>query len=578
MADIVCCKNQDSSNDNQMIFEDFISKEATVSPEWKGPLTGKHYKAIFSVFVLVLGLALATNREVYQFFVPDEDGEMLTTSELLAYEPAHKTEQVPLAELWGIGNQKKAEALENYDDTLNDAELADSDDKLDEELVSLAKQNNEELPLPDDSQGKWITENIQKGDTIYSVFSDLNISASTLANIINEHKEYRNSINAVKVGENISFLLDLKGDLVVLIKPISQSEQLRFFKTDKSGVFAVKREKINSYTMDDSSITEALTLASRDPVKAEPQNLTAQNKELAPANANKDKKQEKPVVIAKKEEPKQKLSPIESRGRLVVVTINKGESFSSAANKAGITYSEINHIVRMFKGKVQFSKNISAGDSMRVLFTEARGKGKICAVELKLRHGGKLATYLNTQDGKYYDEKGLNSNRATFSRFPFRTKVKVTSNFNPYRRHPVLGIIRPHNGVDFGLPVGTIVTAPADGIVDKATFSRTAGYFLTIRHAGGLSTVYMHLSKLNVKPGQRVKQGTVIARSGNTGISTGPHLHYEVRINGRPVNPLKVSLDSRHFEVNNQSRKQFAASVQRYKKELHENKLLTAKK
>ncbi len=571
MADIICCKNQDSSNDNQMIFEDFISKEAIVSPGWKGPLTGKHYKAIFSVFVLALTLAFATNREVYQYFIPDEDGESLSTSELLAYEPAHKTEQLPLSEVWGITNQKKTEVLENYDDGLNEAELADSDDKLDEELVTLAKQNNEVMAPLDDSQGKWITENIQKGDTIYSVFSDLNLNVSTLANIIKEHKQYRNSINTVKIGENISFLLDVKGDLVVLIKPISQSEQLRFYKTDKSGLFAVKREKLNSYTMDDSTINEALTLAMREPAKSVQSDTD--NKTLIA-----DKKEDKPLVVAKNEEPEKKLSPIQSRGRLVVVTINKGESFSSAANRAGITYSEINHIVRMFKGKVQFSKNINPGDSMRVLFTEARGKGKICAVELKLKRGGKLATYLNTQDGKYYDEKGLNSNRATFSRFPFRTKVRVTSNFNPHRRHPVLGTVRPHNGVDFGLPVGTLITAPADGIVDKATFSRTAGYWLTVRHAGGVSTVYMHLSKLNVRPGQRIKQGTVIARSGNTGISTGPHLHYEVRIHGRPVNPLKVSLDNKHFEVNNKSRKQFAASVKRYKKELHENKLLTAKK
>ncbi|WP_373604446.1 M23 family metallopeptidase [Succinivibrio dextrinosolvens] len=119
-----------------------------------------------------------------------------------------------------------------------------------------------------------------------------------------------------------------------------------------------------------------------------------------------------------------------------------------------------------------------------------------------------------------------------------------------------------------------MITAPADGIVDKATFSRSAGYWLTIRHSGGLSTVYMHLSKISVKPGQRIKQGTVIARSGNTGLSTGPHLHYEIRVNGRAVNPLRINLDNRNYNINSKARKAFAASVQRYKKELHQSNLI----
>ena len=101
-----------------------------------------------------------------------------------------------------------------------------------------------------------------------------------------------------------------------------------------------------------------------------------------------------------------KLSARESRGRLVLVNIERGETFSTAANKAGISYTEINQILQMFKGRIQFSKNIRPGDSMRVLFTDSKGKGKISAVEFSLR-GRKVSSFLNKKDGKYYDESGV---------------------------------------------------------------------------------------------------------------------------------------------------------------------------
>ena len=112
------------------------------------------------------------------------------------------------------------------------------------------------------------------------------------------------------------------------------------------------------------------------------------------------------------------------------------------------------------------------------------------------------------------------------------------------------------------------------GVVEKATFTRSTGYYIVVRHSNGLSTVYMHLSKLLVSPGQRVNAGSVIARSGNTGLSTGPHLHYEVRLNGRAVNPLRVNLDSRSVEINSKERKAFANNVERHKRELHQNSLM----
>jgi murein DD-endopeptidase MepM/ murein hydrolase activator NlpD len=113
----------------------------------------------------------------------------------------------------------------------------------------------------------------------------------------------------------------------------------------------------------------------------------------------------------------------------------------------------------------------------------------------------------------------------------------MTSGFG-MRYHPILHITRLHAGVDFGAPIGTTIHAAADGVVIATRQMRSAGNVVMIDHGGGLSTVYMHCSRFLVAPGQRVSRGDPIAAVGNTGLSTGPHLHFEVRINGQPVNPL----------------------------------------
>ena len=550
--------NKDFWQDTRMISEDYVSKEAITNSSWKGPLSKGHYKAIFSTIALALSLAIATNQNLYKFSGFSTE-ETVPENEVIASSITAPDEEVPLAQAFGITTNKTKDQFENYDDTLNEAELADSDDQLDQEISALASKTDK---AEAGSVGaKWVTENVQKGDSISSLFEDLNIPAATLATIIDNNKPVAKNINSLKIGDKLSFLVDSKGELIVFIKPISDKEQLRFYKVDNTGKFDYTKEALNSYVMDDDAVSAAKALAAAPSAKTDTKVVASADKKAVPA------------VVAEQNDKKEVVSG-NKRGRLVVVTINKGETFSRAANKAGITYTEINRILQMFKGKIQFSRNIQAGDTMRVLFTDANGKGKICAVEFQMAKGGKVASYLNTADGKYYDEKGLNATHSSFSRFPFRTRVRVTSPFNPSRRHPVTGVTRPHNGVDFGLPVGTMVTAPADGIVDKAAFSRSAGYWVAIRHSGGLSTVYMHLSKISVKPGQRIKQGTVIARSGNTGLSTGPHLHYEIRVNGRAVNPLRINLDNRNYNINSKARKAFAASVQRYKKELHQSNLI----
>jgi len=113
----------------------------------------------------------------------------------------------------------------------------------------------------------------------------------------------------------------------------------------------------------------------------------------------------------------------------------------------------------------------------------------------------------------------------------------ITSGFG-MRYHPILHITRLHAGIDFGVHSGTSVHAAADGVVIAAQYSTSYGNMVIIDHGGGISTVYAHCSRLSVSAGEAVHRGQTIAASGATGLAAGPHLHWEVRVNGRPVNPI----------------------------------------
>jgi murein DD-endopeptidase MepM/ murein hydrolase activator NlpD len=115
----------------------------------------------------------------------------------------------------------------------------------------------------------------------------------------------------------------------------------------------------------------------------------------------------------------------------------------------------------------------------------------------------------------------------------------MTSGFG-YRRHPTLGGIRAHHGVDLAAPTGSPIVATSDGRVGKADWNGGYGLFVSLEHGGGVETRYGHMSRLNVVAGQKVRKGDVIGYVGSTGRSTGPHLHYEVRQDGRAVNPAPL--------------------------------------
>lgn len=435
-----------------------------------------------------------------------------------------------------VFTQGELGSMENYDeDDLSGALSLTDESALEQSLNELATQDGSNL-TPAMMQ-KWTAEEIQRGDTLSSIFSDMNIPYALLQSL-SQDPEAGDSIANIRPGNKLYFSFDANNNLIGFIKQIDSDEQWHFTRDDISKLaFSVKREPNGSHIVVIDSDGSARPL------------LDSQE---APA--------------------------YKKRGRLVVATINAGDSFSTAAHDAGLTYNEIRKITDLFKGRVQFTRHLQPGDTLRVLFSEDKGNGKINAIELKLKKVGTLAAYRNELDDNYYDERGYNSASSTFRRFPIDGKVVISSHFNPTRRHPVTGKVRPHNGTDFAVRVGTPIVSPADGVVEIAKYSRTAGYYIVIRHRGSYSTVYMHNSKLLVKQGDNVKIGQVIARSGNTGISTGPHLHYELRHNGRPVNAMRVTLPSNEdITIAKKNRQRFDSNVALFKKELYQDSLIAQK-
>lgn len=198
-----------------------------------------------------------------------------------------------------------------------------------------------------------------------------------------------------------------------------------------------------------------------------------------------------------------------------------------------------------------FASKARKGDRFSVLVEMERIKGSNAIYSAKLMgfdyQGKRLdVAAARYDDGRFYrlDGKSL---LPSFWRYPFEGhQYRISSPFDLHRLHPVTGRVSPHYGTDFAMPVGTVVEAPADGVVRRVVHgSRYAGNFIVIDHGDGYSTRYLHLSKIEVSPGEAVHQGEEIGLSGNTGRTTGPHLHYELRMNGRPVNAMKVALPTK---------------------------------
>ncbi len=226
------------------------------------------------------------------------------------------------------------------------------------------------------------------------------------------------------------------------------------------------------------------------------------------------------------------------------------DSLFMAGKRAGMTDNLIMQMVAIYGWDIDFVLDIRKGDSFTLIYEEKYKDGKkvadgpILAAEFNNRGHAIRAIRYAHQDGSidYYDADG-DAMRKAFLRTPVNF-TRISSRFNLKRKHPILNKIRAHKGVDYAAPTGTPIKATGDGVVLHA--GRKGGYGKTVilRHGGNYSTVYAHLHKYakGVRNGKRVKQGQVIGYVGKSGLATGPHLHYEFRINGVHRNPLTVDL------------------------------------
>ena len=235
-------------------------------------------------------------------------------------------------------------------------------------------------------------------------------------------------------------------------------------------------------------------------------------------------------------------------------------SFVNSLKKLGLDNRQIYQLTSALQWQVSLKQlkkdtKISILVSREYLEENRTGQGNVEAIHIMT--GGKGYYAIQAANGRYYNRQGETLGKG-FARYPLQRQARVSSPFNPRRLHPVTGRVAPHKGVDFSMPIGTPVIAPADGTVEKIAYQANgAGRYVVIRHSREYQTVYMHLSHPLVKAGQSVKKGERIALSGNTGRSTGPHLHYEFHINGRPVNPLTVKLPGGSSGMATAERKQF---------------------
>ena len=226
------------------------------------------------------------------------------------------------------------------------------------------------------------------------------------------------------------------------------------------------------------------------------------------------------------------------------------DSLFLSAQRFGLSDNLIMQLVELFGWDIDFALDIREGDRFFILYEEKFKNGNkvqdgpILAAEFVNQDTPFHAVRYKTEDGYYgyYDEEGF-SMRKAFLRTPVNFS-RISSVFSLARRHPILNKIRAHKGVDYAAPIGTPVKSTADGIVSYTGTSGGYGKMIVLRHGEKYSTAYGHLSRFanSISVGKRIQQGQIIGYVGTTGLATGPHLHYEFRINGVHHNPLTVVL------------------------------------
>ncbi len=251
-----------------------------------------------------------------------------------------------------------------------------------------------------------------------------------------------------------------------------------------------------------------------------------------------------------------------NKREVVVKNIIKNNLYSSAV-ESGVEPNIIIEFARIFGFEVDFQRDIRKGDSFEILYekfeddnNKVRDTGKIIFASMYV-NGEEINLYnfKYKNEEEYYDIKGKSITKSLM-KTPING-ARLSSSFG-MRKHPILGYNKMHRGTDFAAPSGTPIMASGSGTVTKARWCGGGGNCVKIKHNSTYETIYAHMKSFakGIKEGRKVKQGQIIGYVGSTGLSTGPHLHYEVLVNGKKVNSQKLKLPSGKI-LKGEERKQF---------------------
>ena len=333
---------------------------------------------------------------------------------------------------------------------------------------------------PAEPMSDWVDIHIKRGDTLAQIFNRNGLSPRDLHEIMNSSKEAA-ALKRLRPGQSVSLRMD-DGDLYALKIDVDLTQTL--LVTNQAGIF----------------ISKIIT------------------------------------------------TELEARVKQAEGIIN--DSLFLAGQAAGLSDKLIMQLIDIYVWDIDFRLDIRKGDSFKIIYEEKYKNRK------KVADGPILAAEFNNRDSKiravryerdtgridYYTGDGTNMRKA-FLRNLLEFS-RISSHFNLRRKHPVLNRIRAHKGVDYAAATGTPIKVSGDGTIQFVGKKGGYGKTIIVKHGGKYSTLYAHLSryKKGLKRAQPVKQGQVIGYVGKTGLATGPHLHYEFRVNNQHRNPLKVKL------------------------------------
>jgi murein DD-endopeptidase MepM/ murein hydrolase activator NlpD len=348
-----------------------------------------------------------------------------------------------------------------------------------EETVAPEEQVKAEPPPIEE---RWVIHEIQPGDTLSTIFSSLEIGTNTLYAVINSGNEGKEIERNLRPGQQL--LLRFKegtGKLDLLIHEVNLLKSVQFDIADDTAIATVLEKDVEKRIKTASgTITSSLFLDGQ---------------------------------------------------------------------KAGLSDRTIVEMAGLFNFDIDFAREIQPGDYFSVIYEakyidgEFFGNGNILAAEF-INTGKSFRVVRFENDGRvdYFNEKGQ-SRKKSFIRTPLNF-ARISSKFTKSRYHPVLKRWRSHKGVDYAAKTGTPVWATGNGTVKRIEKQQGYGKVIYLQHGNKYTTVYGHLNgfKRGLKKGDKVKQGEVIGYVGQTGLATGPHLHYEFRINDKHVDPLSHKL------------------------------------